>query len=676
MDSNTRTFTRSRVIALVLVAVAVAGLAYLRFAPDSATVSVPAGARAGQLTLERCTYATEDGKLPADCGTLVVPENRAKPGSRLIALPVKRIRARSGRPGVPVFRLEGGPGQTNMKFPAAHRLAAGRDVVLVGYRGVDGSSVLDCPEVESALERSSDFLGARSMDAQAGAFRACAARLRDEGTDLAGYTLPERVDDFEAARAALGYGRVDLVSESAGTRTALVYAWRHPRSIRRSVMVGVNPPGHFLWNPADSDAQIGRYSALCAQDGTCRRRTVDLEATMRRTAADMPDRWGPFPIREGNVRAASFWGLMEATSESAPLSAPLTLDAWLSAANGDASGFWFQSLMAGMAFPTAQVWGDTAAVARADAVAAERHFAAARGRGSVLGDPGTRFLWAGGRLARAWPAAPGEGRYSRMRDSRVPTLLVSGELDGATPPGVAAREVLPHLPNGRHVVLPGFGHTVDFWGRQPDAGTRLITAWLDRGRVDASLYRRERVDLTPGGTQTMVAKIVAAVMVVLPLTALLSLAWIPWRIRRRGAFGPKASAAARALHPVVLGLGGWLGAVAVLLIADASVPLDGKLIGLASTVPPMALGIYWGWARPERPGRTKLAGLAAAAGGALVGAWLGFEVADGLLALLTTLAGATAGANLALIALDVRLALAARGRRRGVAKSVPAPAPV
>ena len=92
-----------------------------------------------------------EGSYAADCGTLVVPENRADPKSRLIALPVTRIRARSDDPAEPIFRLEGGPGGTNMEFERASRFADDRDVVLVGYRGVDGSARLDCPEVESAL---------------------------------------------------------------------------------------------------------------------------------------------------------------------------------------------------------------------------------------------------------------------------------------------------------------------------------------------------------------------------------------------------------------------------------------------------------------------------------------------------------------------------------------------
>ena len=89
--SATRPFTPARIVALALIAVVIAGLAYFRFGPESEPVSVPAGAKAGDLILERCNYSTEDGSYAADCGTLVVPENRADRQSRLIALPVTRI---------------------------------------------------------------------------------------------------------------------------------------------------------------------------------------------------------------------------------------------------------------------------------------------------------------------------------------------------------------------------------------------------------------------------------------------------------------------------------------------------------------------------------------------------------------------------------------------------------
>jgi hypothetical protein len=120
---TTRLFGPARIVALGLMAVAAVGLAYLRFAPHAGPVSVPTGAHAGQLSLEPCTYATERGTYTADCGTLVVPENRHSARSRLIALPVTRIHARSAHPAEPIFRLEGGPGLTNMQFKDASRFA-------------------------------------------------------------------------------------------------------------------------------------------------------------------------------------------------------------------------------------------------------------------------------------------------------------------------------------------------------------------------------------------------------------------------------------------------------------------------------------------------------------------------------------------------------------------------
>src|SRR5436190_5766170 len=187
-------FGRARIIALALISLTTLGLAYLHFSGGTDSVSVPAGAHPGQLKLHACDYATENGSYRADCGTLVVAENHHSAHSRLIALPVTRIHARSATPGVPVFRLEGGPGKTNMQFKDASRFADRRDVVLVGYRGVDGSVRLDCPEVESAIKHATDLLGEKYFRAYGEALRSCAHRLTDDGVDLAEYGLAQQVD--------------------------------------------------------------------------------------------------------------------------------------------------------------------------------------------------------------------------------------------------------------------------------------------------------------------------------------------------------------------------------------------------------------------------------------------------------------------------------------------------
>ena len=65
------------------------------------------------------------------------------------------------------------------------------------------------------------------------------------------------MDDLEEIRAALGYGPIDLLGGSYGTRAALVFIRRHPGSVRCAVMNGVAPITFI--NPI--------YHAAAAQEG-------------------------------------------------------------------------------------------------------------------------------------------------------------------------------------------------------------------------------------------------------------------------------------------------------------------------------------------------------------------------------------------------------------------------
>jgi hypothetical protein len=91
----------SRTLALVITAGIVAALVFLAVRPQN-TMAVPDGARAGDLSMQKCDYTTEAGTVRAECGTLVVPENRGDQASDLIALPVVRIPASAQQPREPV----------------------------------------------------------------------------------------------------------------------------------------------------------------------------------------------------------------------------------------------------------------------------------------------------------------------------------------------------------------------------------------------------------------------------------------------------------------------------------------------------------------------------------------------------------------------------------------------
>src|SRR5512146_113134 len=136
---------------LLIPIVLIAGLLRAGCGLAAAPVSMlPEAARAGELSgLKPCQFKPDGNKAKyaAECGTLAVPENWEVPGSRLIALPVVRIPATGPNPAEPVFWLIGGPGGTNLSWAPPAWLLAKHDVVQVGYRGVDGSVVLACPEL-------------------------------------------------------------------------------------------------------------------------------------------------------------------------------------------------------------------------------------------------------------------------------------------------------------------------------------------------------------------------------------------------------------------------------------------------------------------------------------------------------------------------------------------------
>ena len=671
-----RSFTWARIAALLVSIVLLTGLTYLGVSSGS-SVTVPQGAHAGQLTMHPCTYPTENGAYRADCGTLVVPENRADPRSRLIALPVTRILARSSHPLAPIFHLNGGPGITNMTFPQANRLAAQHDVVMVGYRGVNGSSVLNCPEVTAALESSADLLGKASLSAYSQAFASCAQRLERSGVDLAGYTLAEQAADIDAARVALGYKRIDLLSESAGTRLAMIYAWRYPNSVNRSVMIGVNPPGNFLYSGAEIDQGIERYSALCAQQPACRARTGNLAASMQHTAAHMPSRWYFLPIKPGNVRVGTFLGLTEATAVNSPLTGPMTLNSWISAAHGDPSGLWLLSTLAGLVLPQSFVWGEFASIGMADAHPVERYYSSGADRGSIIGNPLAEFMWGAGGLVHAWQANPGENQYTSVQNSKVPTLLIGGTLDFETPAQNATKELLPHLSNGHQVILSGLGHVDDFWPYEPKASTQLLTKFYATGQVNTSRYTPNVVSFATSPTQAAIAKDLLATMIGFALLAALWLLWVARRVRKHGAAGRMTSVATRTILTVVLGLGGWFGAALVVLTFWPALSLSSELLGILAISVPIALGLYLAWIHRDWDRATKSLGLLAAIAGALLGGWLGFTVVSGLFAIVTTTIGAAAGGNLALIAVSLVRERSARGHGNDPAATYAvAPAPV
>jgi TAP-like protein len=354
---------------------------------------------------------------------------------------------------------------------------------------------------------------------------------------------------------------------------------------------------------------------------------------------------------------------MESTAAATPYAGPTIIDMWLSAAEGDASGLWSGSFIGDLFFSKLFVWGQYAAFGRADAQAVRDYFAAAgQDDGTNLGHTVTTYIWGGGRMVDAWPAAPDEKEYSQVRTSNVETLLIGGELDFSTPPQVATKELLPYLPNGQEVVLPRMAHTGTFFAVQPEASSQLINTYFDTGTVDDTLYQPQTIDFTPANSFGTIAKLFLGVALALAALTVLSLLGMAWRVHKRGGFGTKSRAVLRSLYTIVLGIGGWLLGTLIVLATMPSVPIDSDPVVALSVGVPVGLGVYLAWVHRDWSAQRKGVGLAAAIAAAPAGAWLGFHATTGLIALVTTILAAVAGANLVLILLDMARANSADDR--------------
>ena len=505
--------------------------------------TVPAGAKAGDLQMAPCEVLLEGDKrrYPGDCGTLVVPENRRNPKTRLIALPVTRIKATgTASPLEPVFWFHGGPGGPNRMQYASDNILERHDFVMVGYRGANGQVRLNCPEIGEAIRAVKDggYLNDRALASYGRGAAACARRFRAEGIDLDGYSMNQTIDDMEAARTALGYDRIDLLGESYGTRLEIIYEWRYPDSLHRVVMMAVNSPGHFVWYPQVVEKQLGQYATLCAQDAYCSRRTPDLLATLKEVSRHMPTRWLGLPISPDVVKMFSFLGLMESMEVPGQLmfmGGPAIIDMWLDAAEGDASGMALVSLFGSLVLPNFGSRGHSFAMGMSapDFLGAQRDFRAElMPPDAILGSPLSLFTSG---MVQGWPASSDQQSYAQAQDTAVETLLISGSIDFSTPMEGARDELLPHLSRGHQVILRDFGHTETFWNSQPQARARLLNTYFDTGAVDASLYRYQAPKFEVGKSWGSLAKmLLGAAVLVLGLLILLVVV-IGRKLRRRWA---------------------------------------------------------------------------------------------------------------------------------------------
>ncbi|MDE3069854.1 MAG: alpha/beta fold hydrolase [Acidobacteriota bacterium] len=248
----------------------------------AAAFTLAAPTPAGAIALEPCST------IPGfACGALAVPLSRTGLAGGSLTLQIARRQAGPQAASSAVIGLAGGPGQaalplaTFMAQAIAPALGA-RDLIVFDQRGTGQSGALSCGALRSTS-------GETLADAQ----RALASCALEVGSARGAYTSSESVEDIEAIREALGYGKLVLYGTSYGTKVAEEYAQRYPQYTEALVLDSALPtdgPNPFaLPTIAAVSPALGE---LCS-GGACRGITTSPVASL----AGLASRLRHHPLR-------------------------------------------------------------------------------------------------------------------------------------------------------------------------------------------------------------------------------------------------------------------------------------------------------------------------------------------------------------------------------------------
>jgi pimeloyl-ACP methyl ester carboxylesterase len=478
MTNRTLSPTNGRQSKRLASKIGVSGLSGIMMLCGTALAAPAAAATATQpIAFEQCKpgVVPPDVAALAECGSIVVKENRDKKNGRTIKLPILRFASPAEHKADPVFVLNGGPGEVNVNIGKMHYLEAvraDRDVYYVGYRGADDAEALKCPEMAPVAAMAKPLSDATLAEVSK-AIGACATRLTKSGIDLSHYTIFDVIEDLEQTRVALGHDKVNLFSKSYGARIAQYYTRKHPGSVARSVMFAANAPGHFVWSAYANDKVLGRVVELCAADPACAAKTPDLGKTIR-AALTAGARTGNAALDDDRSRLLLFVALFSRQNTQRFIEAAVALEKGDPKPLVELNGF--VSTILG-----STIWGDLMAKGGIDAYRYADFAPTFAMSETSMGSP---FDALNAAAVKAWPVAATPAEFRRAALDPTPTLVFNGNIDISVPVMFTEAELMPYLPNGKLVVLKDYSH--NDYVRQKKAFDAAIAEFLRSGRVDTS----------------------------------------------------------------------------------------------------------------------------------------------------------------------------------------------
>ncbi|MFO1506889.1 MAG: alpha/beta hydrolase [Lysobacterales bacterium] len=498
---------RTRVLLRVLVLVAAAiviGAQWWRShrggapAAEETAASIPPNAKAftlGTLHFEACQLPQKHSgaTTSAFCAPFAVPENRADPGGRKIALRLALIRssAVAADRDLIVF-LAGGPGQSAIdswpQIAAAFApLLKHHHVVLLDQRGTGGSNALDCPGAADEPREGSGFDPSKVREQT----QECLAAV-ERHADPRFYTTTDAVADLEAVRQAFGAPKFDLVGVSYGTRMAQQYAMRHPDAVRSIVLDSVAPNTIALGEDfaANLEHALAQHFAACRADKACAGAFGDPYASLLKLRDELRSHPLDYTFHDPvtyakhttHLDAYTLAGLVRMfayTPETAAL-LPLSIAEGL---QGDFAPLAGQSRI--LSADMTELSDNAMQLSVICSEDADRLVPRPQDADTLLGNTLIDGIKA---ACEVWPHGTRPADFHAPFKSATPVLILEGEFDPVTPPRYG-EEVLKGLANGRLLVAKGQGHNVIGRGCIPKLVGEFVDK-LDPKSLDAACVER------------------------------------------------------------------------------------------------------------------------------------------------------------------------------------------
>ncbi len=254
-----------------------------------------------------CPFTPPQG-VNVSCGYLVVPEDRtahpsvygAKPAPmpnvKTISLAVAIFKSTASHPPAdPIVYLEGGPGNSPLQSYVDNitqifgNYISQRDFIMVDQRGTGYSTpTLACPEYtqDNISQLPLNLTPQQSEQRVVATLQTCKDRLAKQGVNLADYTTSASASDFNDLRQVLGYTQWNLYGTSYGTRLALEILRDFPQGVRSAVIDSVLPPNVDWLDTETASVQraFGQLFDACAADNACNTAYPNLSTVLFDTA--------------------------------------------------------------------------------------------------------------------------------------------------------------------------------------------------------------------------------------------------------------------------------------------------------------------------------------------------------------------------------------------------------